>query len=279
MPQALLPLIPPGTTQLSDLISVFRQDGKWTYFCGLQPVFEHSEDDQQSFRMFTAQLCCQGACTQAQIIRAFGVSKNSVLRSVAKYLGDGIDGFYRSRRGRGASVMTPEVVVQAEKLFALGHDRKEVAKKLGVKYDTLRKAINQGRVQEPAAASADEISLPPQASQARAVTSDKSTRSDADAAAGDEMGIACTRPCERVMAALGKLPGGASTQFQPCRDVSFGGVLCALPALAANGLFRHLGTLPDLSGYYMRFHVILLLSRKTSGSAGGLTKFDSSGNV
>ena len=74
------------------------------------------------------------------------------------------------------------------------------------------------------------------------------------------MGIACTRPCERVMAALGQLPGGAPTKFQPCRDVSYGGVLCALPALAANGLFRHLGTLPELSGYYMKFHVILLLA-------------------
>jgi len=260
MPQALLPLIPSGATQLSDLISVFCQDGRWTYFCGVQPVFEHPEDDRQSFRMFTAQLCCRGACTQAQIIRAFGVSKNSVLRSVAKYLEEGIDGFYGPRRGRGASVMTPEVIVQAEKLLALGHSRNEVAKDLGVKHDTLRKAINQGRIQEPAPVSADEVSSPPQASQAAVATSDKSTRSDADAAAGDEMGIACTRPCERVMAALGQLPGGAPTKFQPCRDVSYGGVLCALPALAANGLFRHLKTLPKLSGYYMKFHVILLLA-------------------
>ena len=32
-------------------------------------------------------------------------------------------------------------------------------------------------------------------------------------------------------------------------------MLCALPALAANGLFRHLGKLPELAGYYMKFHV------------------------
>lgn len=260
MPQALLPLIPSGATQLSDLISVFCQDGQWTYFCGVQPVFEHPDNDRQSFRMFTAQLCCQGACTQAQIIRAFGVSKNSVLRSVAKYLEEGIDGFYGPRRGRGASVMTAEVIVQAEKLLAVGHSRNEVAKELDVKCDTLRKAINQGRVREPSPVSTEEVSSPPQASQAAVAASDKSTRSDADAAAGDEMGIACTRPCERVMAALGRLPGGAPTKFQPCRDVSYGGVLCALPALAANGLFRHLGTLPELSGYYMKFHVILLLA-------------------
>ena len=260
MPQALLPLIPSGATQLSDLISVFCQDGKWTYFCGVQPVFEHPEDDRQSFRMFTAQLCCRGACTQAQIIRAFGVSKNSVLRSVAKYLEEGIDGFYGPRRGRGPSVMTAEVIVQAEKLLAAGHSRKEVAKKLDVQCDTLRKAIKQGRVQEPTPVAAEEVSSPPSASQAPVAASDKSTRSDTDAAAGDEMGIACTRPCERVLAALGRLPGGAPTKFQPCRDVSFGGVLCALPALAANGLFRHLGKLPELAGYYMKFHVILLLA-------------------
>jgi len=260
MPQALLPLIPSGATQLSDLISVFCQDGKWTYFCGVQPVFEHPEDDRQSFRMFTALLCCQGACTQAQIIRAFGVSKNSVLRSVAKYLEEGIGGFYGPRRGRGPSVMTAEVIVQAEKLLAAGHSRKEVAKKLDVQCDTLRKAIKQGRVQEPTPVAAEEVSSPPSASQAPIAASDKSARSDTDAAAGDEMGIACTRPCERVLAALGRLPGGAPTKFQPCRDVSFGGVLCALPALAANGLFRHLGKLPELAGYYMKFHVILLLA-------------------
>lgn len=260
MPQALLPLIPSGATQLSDLISVFCQDGKWTYFCGVQPVFEHPEDDRQSFRMFTSLLCCQAACTQAQIIRAFGVSKNSVLRSVAKYREEGIGGFYGPRRGRGPSVMTAEVIGQAEKLLAAGHSRKEVAKELNVQCDTLRKAIKQGRVQEPTAVAAEEVSSSPAVSQAPIAASDKSTRSDTDAAAGEEMGIACTRPCERVLAALGRLPGGASTKFQPCRDVSFGGVLCALPALAANGLFRHLGKLPELAGYYMKFHVILLLA-------------------
>ena len=84
MPQVLLPMIPHGASQVSDLISVVRQDDQWTYFCGVLPVFEHSENDRQSFRMFAAQLCCQGTCTQAQIIRVFGVSKNSVLRSFAK---------------------------------------------------------------------------------------------------------------------------------------------------------------------------------------------------
>ena len=210
--------------------------------------------------MFTAQLCCQGACTQAQIIRTFGVSKNSVLRSIAKYRREGISGFYQRRQSHGPLVMTAEVTAQAQRLLDLGHTRSEVAEELGVKYDTLRKAINQGRLREGAPPPADEVSHKSAASEPPVVPSDKSSRSDGDAAAGDQMGIACTRPCERVMAAVGLLPGGATTQFQPCRDVSYGGVLCALPALAENGLFRHLEKLPVLSGYYVKLHVILLLA-------------------
>ena len=258
MPQALLPMIPDGATRINDLISVVREAQRWTYFCGVQPVFQHPEGDRQSFRMFTAQLCCQGACTQAEVIRTFGVSKNSVLRSVAKYRQEGIDGFYRPRRGRGSSVMTAEITGQAEKLLNLGHPQEKVAEDLGIKCDTLRKAIGQGRVRllEPI----NEPSLEPTALHSLVAASDKSTRSDADAIAGDEMGIACTRPCERVMAAIGLLRSGATTEFQPCRDVSNGGVLCAIPALAENGLFRHLETLPVLSGYYTTLHVILLLA-------------------
>ena len=67
-------------------------------------------------------------------------------------------------------------------------------------------------------------------------------------------------PVNALWRPWGGSPAAQTTQFQPCRDVSFGGVLCALPALAANGLLRHLGTLPELSGYYRKLHVILLLA-------------------
>ena len=73
------------------------------------------------------------------------------------------------------------------------------------------------------------------------------------------MGTACTRPGERILAALGML-NGAPTRFESCRDVSFGGVLCALPGLIENGLLRHLDqALGTLTGYYTTMHVLLLL--------------------
>jgi len=166
--------------------------------------------------------------------------------------------------------MTSEVIRQAQQLFEQGHDKTEVARELGISYDTLRKAIDQGRVETPTTSAADTQNedqqdaqrdaqeeatwsvsgTPATATTAHSTPSDKSTRSDEDRAAGEEMGVACTRPVERVLAALGKLPGGAPMQFESCRDVSYGGALCALPALIENGLFRHLqSTFPTLTGY------------------------------
>jgi transposase len=265
IPQALLPLISQDATRISDLISVVRQDGQWFYFCGTQPVFQHAEADLRSFRMFTAQLCVQRACKQAEILKAFGVSKSSVLRSVNKYREEGIEGFYQPRRARGAPVMTPEVIQQAQQRFEEGHSKADVARELDISYDTLRKAIEQGRVELPdlPADHDDDVEESPAPGPTLVTTpaTDKSTRSSQDRAAGEEMGVACTRPIERVLASLGKLPGGAQAQFESCRDVSYGGVLCALPALAENGLFRHLQTtFPTLTGYYTTLHVILLLA-------------------
>ena len=208
--------------------------------------------------MFTAQLICQGACRQVDIVRAFGVSKNSVIRSVNAYRTGGVEAFYAPRATRGASVMTPEVMAQAQQLLGAGWSPREVAEQLGLKLDTLRKAIQQGRLTEPVrlqpGESAPENAPVPQPP----IATDKSTRAVEDAAA--EMGTACTRPDERVLAAFGLLDG-ASTRFETCRDVSFGGVLCALPALAENGLFRHIhDCLAKLRGYYSTLHVIVLLA-------------------
>lgn len=149
MPQALLPLVPDGATPLNGLLSVVREEGRWIYFFGVRPVFQHDEGDQRSFRMFTAQLICQGSCRQSEIVRTFGVSAISVKRSVKKFREEGIQGFYQPRPGRGATVLTAEVVQQAQELLFQGCSRSQVAEQLGVKSDTLRQAILQGRLSEP----------------------------------------------------------------------------------------------------------------------------------
>ena len=250
MPQLQLPLIPSGTKSINNIWSVDNRGSNWTYFCGIVPVFTHAADCLQSFRMFTAQLVCQGGCKQVEIQRAFGVSKNSVLRSVKKYREEGAGAFFRPRKGRGASVITEEVKGRIEELFAAGQDNRAVAEELGIKYDALRKAVFQGRVSRP---------ITVERANTEALASDKSTRSFEDAEA--EMGNGCTRPVDRVAAAFGLLPGGAKEEFEPCHDVSLGGVICALPALVANGLVSHMDKcFKTLGGYYTTTQVLLLVA-------------------
>jgi hypothetical protein len=248
MPQAWLPLIPSGATPINDLVSVAKHEGRWVYFFGIHAVFDHEERDRRCFRMVTAQLVSQGTCKQAEIVRTFGVSPKSVRRSVVKYQAGGPSAFFAPRRGRGATVLTEEVLSQAQALLNAGERRQDVADTLAIKVDTLRKAICQGRLSEPVVCPA-----------ATRVT-DKSTRTAIDVAT--TMGHACSRPTERVAAAIGLLPGGASTQFEACHDVPLGGVLCALPALIAAGLLRHVDTcLRQVKGYYTTVQVLVLLAQ------------------
>ena len=179
-----------------------------------------------------------------EIVRTFGVSKRSVLRAVQRYRQGGAAAFFRARSTRrGGTVFTAPVLAAAQELLDEGMEKTEVAACLEVPSDTLRKALADGRL----------VARP------RAAALDKSARSVEDASAATGMGTACTRVMERVLASLGKLDG-APVRFEPCRDVSYGGVLCALPALLANGLLAKAETLlGKLRGYYTLTQVLILL--------------------
>ena len=92
MPQLQLPLFPEGITLINQNIGFLRQGSTITYVYGNLPVFTHSLYVIQSFRMFTSQLYINGSASQAEICRAFGVSKISVLRSVKLYREKDMDG-------------------------------------------------------------------------------------------------------------------------------------------------------------------------------------------
>ena len=233
--------------------------------------------------MFTAQLICVGACRQVDIVRAFGVSKNSVIRSVNKYRAGGVKAFYTPRATRGATVMTPKVTAQAQQLLGAGWSRREVAEHLGLKLDTLRKALQQGRLtepgpREPGATAPDKAAAlqPPIATDLSAaqaidgfppykaaalqppIATDRSTRAVEDAAA--EMGTACTRPDQRSPGGI-RSSGWSPDPFRALPRRLLWRRALHLPALAENGLFRHLhDCLVQLRGYYSTLHVIVLLA-------------------
>jgi hypothetical protein len=149
MPQLHLPMFPNGVIHITDQLAVMKKDGEVTYFNGHMPVFRHAENDVSTFRMITSQFCVSGCAKQSDIIRAFGVTSISVKRSVKTYREKGPKGFYAPRVTRGAAVLVDTVVAQAEEFLAGGASEAEVAEQLGLKLNTLQKAIRAGRVRRP----------------------------------------------------------------------------------------------------------------------------------
>ena len=146
MPQMQLPFFPHGATELNSHLAIIREGDEVTYIYGHLPIFTHHVNDISTFRMFTSQLYLNGSVKQSEIYQAFGVSSISVKRSVKLYREKGAGGFYKKRKARGPAVLTPPVLQKAQKLFDEGLDRKAVAKELGLKADTLQKAVKSGRL-------------------------------------------------------------------------------------------------------------------------------------
>ena len=82
-------------------------------------------------------------------MRAFGVTKISLKRAVKRYREEGPKGFYRPRGHRGPAVLTPAVLSEAQRLLDEGLETAQVADRLGIKRDTLSKAVRAGRLHQP----------------------------------------------------------------------------------------------------------------------------------
>jgi hypothetical protein len=149
MPQPHLPLFPADVTSINPHVSFAKRDGRVYYFNGPMPVFSHDEQDYASFQLFTSQLVEDGNCTQAEIVRAFGISAISMKRYVKKHREGGPARFFQKKRTRSAVVLTLKVIEQAQERLNGGEASAEVARGLGINPDTLSKAIRAGRLSRP----------------------------------------------------------------------------------------------------------------------------------
>lgn len=146
MPQIQLPIFADGVTDISSNLAFEKRDGRVTYFHGLFPVFTHDEADIRTFRMITSQFCVQGSATQSQIVRAFGVPIRTVKRYCKLYREKGPKGLYEPRVSRGPAVLVPDVMSKAQELLDADQDIKQVSEQLGVKRNTVQKAVRAGRL-------------------------------------------------------------------------------------------------------------------------------------
>jgi len=251
MPQKCFPFFPEGVTEINSRIAFQKENGKVTYFNWAIPIFIHDEDDNQTFKMITSQFCANGNTTQVEIARAFGIPLISVKRAVQRYRKGGPSSFYAKRKGRGPSVLTPQTLDEAQQMFDEGKEIREVAEGLGVKKDTLAKAIAKGKLHkiEKKESSTLTTSSAPTA---------KSQRNQEDSIA--LMGMGATDFVGRVLTSLGPLPS-IDVKFKHSLDIPNGGVLLAIPSLLLNGLLRHAKRFFSLpKGFYRLDSIFVLLS-------------------
>ena len=144
-----LPLFPPELTFINRQISFQKKDGKVYYFHGLFPLFTHEEGDLKSFRLITSQLVMSGNVKQIEIAEAFGVTYISVKRSVDLLRKEGPKGFFKKDvKARTSHVLTGEVVEKVQGYLDKRYSPSEIAGKLNLKANTIRKAIQSGRLRK-----------------------------------------------------------------------------------------------------------------------------------
>ena len=250
MPQIMLPIFPAGVTHITSELAFKNEDEVVTYFNATMPVFHHAEGDLQSFKMITSQFYVMGVVKQADLVCAFGVDPQLIKRGVKLFREEGSQGFFAPRKHRGPGVLTKDICRQVQGLLDQNNTPGDIAQRLNLKSDTVRKAILHGRLHRPSSAPVAE---------SEGGASSKSERSAEDSDAG--MGVATTNVVARIAASIGLgCEDGVAPHFVPALDVSYGGVLLALPALLAVGLLRHMDrhfALPR--GYYSLFNIFLLL--------------------
>jgi DNA-binding transcriptional ArsR family regulator len=131
MRQLVLPMIPKGATQISNLISVWRDDQRWTYFYGTHPIYYHESKDHRMLRVVTSQLIESGACRPVDIIKTFGVSKSSVDRALKKLRTGGIEAFFKKREGKKCgTVLTKDLLEKAQSRMTKGTAEEKYPRKL-----------------------------------------------------------------------------------------------------------------------------------------------------
>ncbi len=145
-----VPIFPAESRMLGERVAVVQRDGVVWYFHYDMPVFSHAESDVASFRMFTSSLCDKGQCKLVEVERTFGVTAISVKRSLKQYRREGPRSFFVLKRPTVVPrVLKGERLTQVQSLLDAGHPPRAIEDRLGVKADTIRNALEDGRLHRP----------------------------------------------------------------------------------------------------------------------------------
>lgn len=146
MPQVQLPIFPAGSVEINRDLACRTEAEQVVYYNGHLPIFTHAKSDLASFRLFTSQLIVQGSATQGHVAKAFGVPLIAIKRATKLYRQRSAAGFFVPKPRREGSKLNTQKLEQARALLVQGHPLAVVSQQTGVLTDTVRKAIQAGRL-------------------------------------------------------------------------------------------------------------------------------------
>lgn len=150
--QKLLPLFSEDITLINNIVGFAEREGMVYYFNGQMPLFRHKATDLDSFKMFMSQLYVNGSAKQSEINRTFDLNPINMKRWTKKYLEGDVRTFYTNENELGVSVnrnprvLSDAVIEDVQSLFNKGYSPSKAGAQLGLKADTLRKAIKSGKL-------------------------------------------------------------------------------------------------------------------------------------
>ena len=155
-----LPLSLPDATPIGDQHAMQTRAGITYYFYNLQPYDCHPAGDRRAMLLRAAKLQVVSRVRQADLMRAFQVSRPTVARAVRRYREHGEDAFYEPLRRRGRTVVDAELADKATNLLASGMSGNACARHLGIAATTFKANRRAGVIVDPARTHTGSVDVP-----------------------------------------------------------------------------------------------------------------------
>jgi len=246
------PLHSEDAVLLGPTVAAERHEGRLYFYKPSGPIYTCPEEDTERVRLAAALF--QGPefdVSVTDLAEFLGLSRTTLWRIRKRYEREGVEGVCYKYRGRPPHKLTGERLERAQALLDEGRSNRQVAEAVEVTEGAIRYALRGGRLKRrPSPGAAEEP---------KSGGSTRRERSEVDQATRG--GVAVRRRTERSLAAVGELEE-ARPCFERANSVARGGVLVALPALVAQGLFEVFGDTYDKlkSGFYGLNSVIATLA-------------------
>ena len=241
--QGRLGLLPHDAEVLSDTVAVSRSQGSLLFFNPGGPMLRAVPDDREQVRLAAVHLLdpeIGGGLKVGVLAGVLGVHRASLHRWRRTYEAESVAGLREERRGpKGPHKLRGAVLARAQRDLDQGCSQAEAARRAGVTEGAIRLALKQERlVRREAVGTATGAAL-----------NGPGERNERDHRTGG--GVAVKRIEERTLARAGALVEAAPL-FEPAGAVAKAGVLVALPAVVAQGLYEVAGQVYGMlrNGFY-----------------------------